>query len=55
MNAQSVLASPVLVLHDGSALADQAFPYALALVDRGAAIILLGVIPAPEPVHDHSG
>jgi nucleotide-binding universal stress UspA family protein len=55
MTAQSGISSPFLVPHDGSALADQALSYALALVDRGATIILLRVIPTPDPIHVRSG
>jgi nucleotide-binding universal stress UspA family protein len=55
LDAKTAGSRPVLVPLDGSALADQAIPYALALVEPGAPIYVLRVIPHPEPVRDRSG
>ena len=45
----------VLVPLDGSPLAEQALPYAQALVAPGAALTLLQVVETPEPIHGMSG
>ena len=46
---------PVLVPLDGSALAEQALPYAQALVAPGGALTLLKVVEPSESIHGLSG
>ena len=45
----------ILVPLDGSPLAEQALPYAQALLAPGAELTLLEVVEKPEPVHGMSG
>jgi nucleotide-binding universal stress UspA family protein len=45
----------ILVPLDGSPLAEQALPYAQALLAPGAELTLLDVVEEPEPVHGMSG
>ena len=50
MNEQPTLRHLVVPL-DGSRLAEQAIPFAQALVDLAGKITLLQVVPDPEPIH----
>jgi nucleotide-binding universal stress UspA family protein len=45
----------ILVPLDGSPLAEQALPYAQALLAPGAELTLLEVVEGPEPIHGMSG
>ena len=53
---ESVTTSPgILVPLDGSPLAEQALPYAQALLTPGAELTLLDVVEEPEAIHGMSG
>ena len=53
---ESEATSPdILVPLDGSPLAEQALPYAQALLATGAELILLEVVEEPGPIHGMSG
>lgn len=55
METQGMAVNHILVPLDGSSLAEQAVPYALAIVKPGGTVTLFRAVPKPESIRDPLG